>query len=234
MDLYAGTSGYSYKEWKGSFYPEDLPEREMLGFYGTQLNAVEINNTFYRFPKEELLKGWSEQVSGEFRFVLKASQKITHFKRLKSTEEETSYFVRVARILGARLGVLFFQLPPNLKKDTPRLREFLDLLPGDIHCSFEFRNSSWFDDELYSVLKEKNSALCIADAGTDPEVPFVSTADWGYVRLRRERYTQADLKKWASRIRNAGWKECFVFFKHEDGATGPKLATKFLGMGKEV
>ena len=177
MNLYAGTSGFSYKQWKGEFYPEKLPDKEMLGFYSTQLNAVEINNTFYRLPKEAFLKIWADQVSPEFRFVLKASRKITHFKRLKNTDEATEYLFRMVRVLEQRLGVIFFQLPPNLKMDLPRLEEFVKLIPGDVRAAFEFRHETWFDQEVYDLLKKNNCALCIADAGGELEVPFVSTAD---------------------------------------------------------
>ena len=228
MNLYVGTSGFSYKEWKGEFYPEDLPDREMLKFYGTQLNAVEINNTFYRLPKEALLKSWADQVPEEFRFSIKASQKITHFKRLKETAEETRYLLRIVKTLGERLGVILFQLPPNLKKDLLRLEQFLTLLSDDLLAAFEFRHASWFDEEVYGVLRSHRCALCMADTDEELEVPFVSTADWGYLRLRKENYSGGDLKKWRKKIESQPWNEAFVFFKHEDEATGPKLARKFL------
>jgi len=228
MSLYVGTSGFSYKEWKGGFYPEDLPDKEMLRYYGTQLNAVEINNTFYRLPKEGLLTTWAAQVPEQFRFVIKASQKITHFKRLKDTGEETGYLLRIVKVLEQRLGVIFFQLPPNLRKDLPRLQEFLKLLPADAHCAFEFRNASWFDDEVYASLRSHNCALCIADADEELVVPFVTTADWGYLRLRKENYSAADLEGWMKRIQSQEWKDAFVFFKHEDAAAGPKMAKGFL------
>jgi len=233
MDFFVGTSGFSYKEWKGDFYPEDLPDKEMLHFYSSRLNAVEINNTFYRLPKESLLNGWADQVPPTFRFVLKASQKITHYKRLKDTGDETGYLVKTARVLGPRLGVIFVQLPPHLKKDVPRLEAFLGLLPDDIRFAFEFRDASWFDDEVFAALRSKNASLCIADADGDLEVPFVATAGWGYLRLRRESYTQTDLKNWMKKIRTAGWDSSYVFFKHEDEAAGPKMAAKFLAMAEK-
>lgn len=226
--MFVGTSGYSYREWKGDFYPEDLPAGEMLQFYGTRLNAVEINNTFYRLPKDSVLTGWAEQVPETFRFVLKASRKITHFKRLKGTEEETAYLVRTVKALGNRLGVVFFQLPPNLKADLSRLQEFLSLIPNDLPIAFEFRHDSWFSDEAFALLREHNASLCIADADGDLEVPFVATADIGYLRLRREQYTGKDLKDWAKRISGEPWKDCYVFFKHEDEAAGPRMARTFL------
>jgi uncharacterized protein YecE (DUF72 family) len=234
MNLYVGTSGFSYKEWKGGFYPEDLPDKEMLRYYGTQLNAVEINNTFYRLPKESLLTSWATQVPDQFRFIIKASQKITHFKRLKETGEETGYLLRIVKVLEQRLGVVFFQLPPNLKKDLPRLEEFLKLLSADIRCAFEFRNASWFDEEVFALLRLHNCALCVADADEELEVPFVATADWGYLRLRKENYNGSDLKEWMNRIQSQHWKDAFVFFKHEDAAAGPKMAKRFLEMNQGI
>ncbi|MDH4070384.1 MAG: DUF72 domain-containing protein [Ignavibacteria bacterium] len=230
MDLFVGTSGYSYKEWKGDFYPKDLPAGEMLRYYGTRLNAVEINNTFYRFPKDSVLTGWADQVPETFHFVLKASRKITHFKRLKQTEEETAYLARTVKVLGKRLGVVFFQLPPNLKADLPRLEEFLLQIPDDLPVAFEFRHQSWFEDETFALLRRQNAALCIADADGELDVPFVSTADFGYLRLRKEKYTAKDLKAWAKRIGDESWKRCYVFFKHEDEAAGPKMAGTFLDL----
>ncbi|MEK9136369.1 MAG: DUF72 domain-containing protein [Bacteroidota bacterium] len=228
MHLFVGTSGYSYKEWKGNFYPEDLPDKEMLSYYGKQLSAVEINNTFYRMPKESVLKLWAEQVPSGFRFSIKASQRITHIKRLKDAGDETEYLLRTARTLEEKLGVILFQLPPNLKKDLDRLARFLKTLHGDIRATFEFRHPSWFDDEVFNLLRENSCALCIADFDEELEVPLVGTAPWGYLRLRRESYSTADLKKWLKRIEGQNWKDAFVFFKHEDAGTGPKLAAQFI------
>jgi uncharacterized protein YecE (DUF72 family) len=230
MDLFVGTSGYSYKEWKGPFYPEDIPAEDMLRYYATRLPSVEINNTFYRFPRESVLTGWAAQVPPEFRFVLKASQKITHMKRLKDVGDEVAYLLKTACVLEQRLGVVLFQLPPNLKKDLPRLETFLTLLPDTLRSAIEFRHGTWFDDEVYTLLRNHNCALCIADSDGDLEVPFVSTARWGYLRLRREAYGPASLKKWMTAIQSQQWDSAFVFFKHEDEATGPKLAEKFLTM----
>ncbi|MBI5472449.1 MAG: DUF72 domain-containing protein [Ignavibacteriae bacterium] len=235
MNLYIGTSGYSYKEWKGDFYPEDLSDKEFLKFYATKLNSVEINNTFYRLPKESVMKSWSEHVPAEFRFSVKASQKITHIKRLKDVGDETEYLIRTARIMGDRLGVLLFQLPPNMKKDIERLRQFFKLLSGDIKVALEFRNTSWFDDDTYTVLKENNSSLCIADFDEKLEVPFVSTANWGYLRLRREGYTGPDLKKWMKRIHDQKWNSAFVYFKHENTEQSPPtLALKFRSLERKA
>jgi len=233
MKLYVGTSGYSYKEWKGLFYPEDLPATEMLRYYATRLPAVEINNTFYRLPRENVLTSWGEQVPEEFRFVLKASQKITHFKRLKDAGEETDYLLRTACVLGERLGVILFQLPPNLKKDLSRLEAFLGSLPDTMRFAFEFRHPSWFEDDALALLTGHNCALCIADSDDDLEVPVVGTATWGYLRLRREGYTSASLRKWMSAVQSQKWESAYVFFKHEDEATGPKLAEQFLTLSAD-
>ncbi len=228
MKLHVGTSGYSYKEWKGSFYPEDLPAKEMLRYYGAQFDTVEINNTFYRMPKASVLEGWAAEVPEGFRFVLKAPQKITHMARLKNADDAVKYLVETAAVLRERLGPLLFQLPPNFKKDLPRLREFLGLLPKRLGAAFEFRHASWLDDEVFEALREHGAALCIAEAEEGPEIPFVSTAEWGYLRLRKAEYTDAELKDWAKKVRGQKeWKEAFVFFKHEDEGKGPEMAKRF-------
>ncbi len=227
MRVLAGTSGFSYKEWKGSFYPEELAAGEMLSFYAGRLPAVEINNTFYRMPKPALLSAWSEQVPPEFRFVLKASQRITHRKRLKDAGEEVAYFFATAATLGERLGPSLFQLPPNLKKDLPRLETFLGVLPDGARAAFEFRHASWFDDEVFEALRTRGAALCVAE---DEELatPLVATAGWGYLRLRRQDYDDAAVAAWADRVRGQAWGEAYVFFKHEDAGSGPRLAAEFL------
>jgi uncharacterized protein YecE (DUF72 family) len=228
MKLFVGTSGYSYKEWKGSFYPDDLSDKLFLQFYGSKLNSVEINNTFYRLPSESVVKSWGNQVPADFQFSIKASQKISHIKRIKDVADETEYLLRTIRTLGNRLGVVLVQLPPNMKKDIERLKAFFRLLSGDVRVAFEFRNTSWFDDETYAVLRENNSSMCIADFDEKLEVPFVTTADWGYLRLRREGYTPFDLKKWKKRIHDQQWHTAFVFFKHENAEQSPPtLAMKF-------
>ena len=227
MTLFVGTSGFAYPKWKGSFYPEKLPAKQFLRFYAEHFRSVEINNTFYALPKASALEAWAAEVPADFRFVLKAPQKVTHIKRLKECGELVAEFVALAAVLKERLGPLLFQLPPNLKKELPRLREFLGLLPAAVRVAFEFRHVSWFDDEVYAALRERNAALCIADA-EDLSVPFEPTADWGYLRLRREDYTAAALKKWAKQVREQAWGEAFVFFKHEDTGTGPKFGKQFL------
>jgi len=232
MNYYLGTSGYSYKEWKGPFYPEDLPEKQMLHFYGERFRTVEINNTFYRMPKESVLEAWAKEVPADFKFVLKASQRITHMQRLKDSGDSLSYLLKVAGTLKDRLGPLLFQLPPFLKKDLPRLREFLALLPADCRAAFEFRHESWFDEEVLEVLREHQIALCIAEAEDGVEVPFVSTTDWGYLRLRRPDYGDAALKDWVRRVRDQEWRDAFVFFKHEDEGKAPQMAKRFLELAR--
>ena len=228
MKLHVGTSGYSYKEWKGTFYPDDLPDKQMLHYYGETFRSVEINNTFYRMPKASVLEAWAAEVPADFKFVLKASQRITHMQRLKDAGDSVSYLLKVAGALKDRLGPLLFQLPPYLKKDAPRLGEFLGLLPPDRPAAFEFRHQSWFDDEVFGLLRDHRAVLCIAEAENELEIPFVSTADWGYLRLRRPDYGDAELKAWAKRVHEQEWREAFIFFKHEEEGKGPEMAKRFL------
>ena len=228
MNLYVGTSGYSYPKWKGAFYPKGLPNKQMLRFYGEQFRTVEINSTFRGVPKESVLQAWAGDVPAEFRFVLKAPQRITHIKRLKDVGDSVSQLLEVADALKERLGPLLFQLPPYFKKDASLLREFLALLPGQRRAAFEFRHASWFDDEVFGLLRRHRAALCIAEAENDLEVPFVATTDWGYLRLRRPDYGDAEMKLWVQRVRYHGWRDAFVFFKHEDEGKGPRMAKRFL------
>jgi uncharacterized protein YecE (DUF72 family) len=227
MELCVGTSGYAYKEWKGKFYPEKHPDKEMLSYYAGKLGAVEINNTFYRMPNESLLAGWASQVPGGFRFALKAPQRITHIKRLKDVGQETAHLVTMARTLGERLGVILFQLPPNFRKDAARLDAFLDGgLPADVPAAVEFRHESWFDEETFAKLRARGVALCVADTD-EGDTPLVGTAGIGYLRLRRATYTDDDLAAWATKIAAQEWARTFVFFKHEDEAAGPLMAMRF-------
>jgi uncharacterized protein YecE (DUF72 family) len=228
MKLWIGTSGYSYKAWLGKFYPERLPAKEMLRFYAAQLPAVEINNTFYRLPKETVLQSWAAQVPAEFRFVLKAPQKITHVKRLKDAAAEVEYLFRVAKALGANAGAVLFQLPPHLRKDVERLKNFLMLLPDDSLVAFEFRHPSWFDDEVLTCLRERNCSLVMSETDENPISNLTATATWGYVRLRRSDYNRADLSSWKQRVLSQNWDQAYIFFKHEDEGLGPKLAAEFV------
>ncbi|MGH9883449.1 MAG: DUF72 domain-containing protein [Pyrinomonadaceae bacterium] len=228
MKLYVGTSGYSYKEWKGNFYPEKIPAKEMLSYYASRLPAVEINNTFYRLPQKSVLESWKQQVPSDFKFSVKASQRITHFKRLKDVEQETKYLLETAVALEDRLGVVLFQLPPNMKKDLPLLETFLGNLPARTRAAFEFRHPTWLEDDVLELLSQRNLPLCISDTDDMPISRIDKTADWGYLRLRRINYSEANLAEWLKRVRDQSWEEAFVFFKHEDEGTGPKLAAQFL------
>ncbi len=224
MRVLVGTSGWSYKEWKGSFYPKDLAAEGMLRYYAGRLPTVEINNSFYRMPSERVLVGWSEQVPPAFRFVLKASRRITHLSRLED-EESLAYFLRTANVLGDRLGPTLFQLPPTFKKDMARLQVFLSRLPKRWAAAIEFRHATWFDDEVYDALRARDVALVAAE-DDDGATPLVPTTSWGYLRLRRTAYDSPALAAWAARIRQEPWKEAYVFLKHdEDGSgTGPQQA----------
>ncbi len=228
MELYVGTSGYSYPPWKGKFYPEKLPQKKMLAYYGEHFRSVEANSTFRGVPGTSVLENWAAAVPAEFRFVLKAPQRITHILRLKDAGELLSQLLAAADTLKERAGPLLFQLPPTSKKDLPRLRDFLALLPPQRRAAFEFRHASWFDDEVFSLLRDHRVALCVAEADSELEVPFVATADWGYMRLRQPDYSDAELKAWIKRIRKQEWRDAFVFFKHEDEGKGPQMAKRFL------
>lgn len=228
MHFWIGTSGFSYKPWVGSFYPEGLAPKDMLRFYAERLPAVEINNTFYRMPKESVLQSWADQVPGGFRFVLKAPQRITHMKRLKDTADDVGYFFRVAESLAGTAGPTLFQLPPNLKRDVETLKRFISFLPGERAIAFEFRHVSWFDEQTFAALREHNCALCLADTDEREISDLLSTANWGYLRLRRAGYSAAELVRWKERLLAQDWSETYVFFKHEDEGIGPKLATEFL------
>jgi len=229
MRIRVGTSGYSYKEWKGTFYPEDLPAAKMLPYYGERFDSVEINNTFYRMPDAKMVGKWGEQVPDAFTFVLKAPQRITHQKRLAGTADDVRYLFDVAETLGPKLGPVLFQLPPFSRKDPVRLQEFVSALPPARKIAFEFRHDSWFDDEIYDILRGRDIALCAADTDetTDVEKLLVPTASWGYMRLRRAEYTERELEAWAERVQRQAWNEAYVFFKHEDEGKGPRFAVAF-------
>ena len=228
VKVWTGTSGYSYPEWKGNFYPEKMAAKDMLRFYAEKFPTVEINNTFYRMPKEDVLKGWAEQVPEDFAFVIKASQRITHYQRLKECGESLGYLYRVTASLGSRLGPLLFQLPPNFKKDVPRLKTFFDDLPDRRRIAVEFRHASWFDDEVFDTLRTQGAALCVADTGEEPATPLVATTGWGYLRLRRENFSDDELRDWARRIGEQPWSDAYVFLKHEEEGKGPKLAARLM------
>ena len=228
--IHSGTSGFSYKEWKGHFYPDDLPAAQMLAYYAERLPSVEINNTFYRLPRRDVLESWAEQVPDAFRFVIKASRRITHFKRLKPPYDEVDYLLETLGALGGKMGAILFQLPPDMKKDTDRLEAFLQNVPDTVSAAFEFRNDSWFDSDVTDLLREHGRALVHADTEEKPVMVLEETADWGYLRLRRPGYTEEDLAAWAERLAGTGWKRVFVFFKHEEEGAGPRMASRFQEM----
>jgi uncharacterized protein YecE (DUF72 family) len=218
--LLAGASGYSYKEWKGVFYPQDMKPDGMLAWYAGRLPTVEINNTFYRMPAVSVLEAWARAAPEGFRFAIKASRRITHLARLKAetAADSVAYLYRSLAALGAKRGPVLFQLPPQMKKDLPRLAAFLKILPEDHQAAFEFRNASWFDDEVYNLLRSAGAALCLSEREDNAPPPLVETAPWGYVRLRLEEYSEEDLRQWSRKILATSWHETFVYFMHEPTA----------------
>lgn len=230
MKLIVGTSGYSYKEWKGTFYPEDLPAAKMLPFYAQHFDSVEINNTFYRMPEGKMLAKWAGEVPDGFTFVLKAPQRITHQKRLVGAGEDVRLLFEAAESLENKLGPVLFQLPPFSRKDALKLREFISILPRDKRVAFEFRHESWFDDEIYSILSDRDAALCASDTDEvpDPDSVVHATASWGYLRLRRTEYPGTAIADWRQRVERQPWSDAYVFFKHEDEGKGPVFAKQFL------
>ncbi len=226
MKIFVGTSGYGYKEWKGIFYPEKISSKEMLRFYSKRLSAVEINNTFYHMPTEGVLASWAEQVPDDFVFALKAPQVITHLKRLRNVDDETGYLFRTLSVLERKLGPVLFQFPGSFRADRMALEDFLALIP-DMSCAFEFRSPSWLDVAILDLLRERGCSLCVADTDENPTNEIINTAPWGYLRMRRSDYTDADLSQWMERILSQKWKRAFVFFKHEEEAKGPGMAMRF-------
>jgi uncharacterized protein YecE (DUF72 family) len=226
MHLYPGCSGFSYKEWKGTFYPDDLREKQFLPFYSSKLRSVELNNTFYRMPKPEVLASWAEQVPEGFRFALKASRRITHFGRLGDVADATEFLLQSVAALGDKLGIVLFQLPPNLKADSQRLEKFLQLVAGRVPVAVEFRHDSWYADETLELLDSHDAALVIGDpeAGV-PSAPWRVTGTRTYLRFRKDSYSEAELDAWALRLKELRAEEAYVFFKHE--VTAPAYAQRF-------
>jgi uncharacterized protein YecE (DUF72 family) len=227
VQVLAGTSGYSFKEWRGHFYPEKLPAEVMLGYYAQRLATVEINNTFYRMPSETMLARWATEVPAHFAFTLKAPRRITHEKRLVEAGPDATEFLRRAATLKDKLGALLFQLPPFLKKDLPRLTDFLALLPAGPRVAFEFRHDSWQCDEVYEALRTRGAMLCVTDTDKG-DTPFVATSDHGYLRLRRTHYNDADLRAWLDRIAPQPLTRVYVYFMHEDEALGTRFALRLM------
>lgn len=233
MQVRVGTSGYSYKEWKGPFYPEDLGAARFLSFYAQRLPAVEINNTFYRMPDEKMLASWHEDTPSDFTFSMKSPRRISHIKRLRDCEQDVAEFVRRAGTLGDKCGPLLFQLPPFMKVDVALLDEFLDRAPAGPRYAFEFRHESWLNDTVYECLRKHDTALCVAETD-DLHVPLVATASVGYLRLRELDYDDERLRAWARRIAAQPWTRAYVYFKHEDEALGPKFARRFTELWEEL
>ncbi len=228
MNLWIGTSGFQYAEWKGKFYPEDLPAAKMLSFYSEMFSTTEINYTFRRIPAPKTIENWKAQTPEKFRFALKSPQKITHWSKLRDCTDTLEYFLKIAAGLGERLGPVLFQLPPTFQKDTDVLSSFLRELPS-VRAAFEFRHDSWFDEEIFNLLRSRNIALCIADTDS-VATPKKISANYGYLRLRREDYEKTDIESWADFIRGqqANWTDAFVYFKHEESGIGPKLAQQMM------
>ena len=229
MKSFMGTSGFQYAEWKGNFYPEDLSAAKMLPFYAERFSTTEINYTFHRIPSAKTIENWNKLTPETFRFGLKAPQKITHWSKLRDCGDTVRYFCEVISGLGERLGPVLFQLPPTLKKDAGVLGAFLRELPSSMRAAFEFRHDSWFDDEVFGLLKSSHAALCIADT-EDLATPKQLTTDWGYLRLRREDYAKVDVERWAKFVceQSDRWSDVFIYFKHEEAGIGPKLAKQMM------
>jgi uncharacterized protein YecE (DUF72 family) len=239
MRYFIGTSGYNYPEWRGSFYPEKFPTTKMLSYYAERFNSVEVNYTFYRVPTEKLLQGWGEGTPAGFRFTLKAPRRITHDAKLRNVGDLTRSFCKTAEVLGDKLGVLLFQLPPNFKRDDAVFTAFVDTLPDGIRAAFEFRHESWHDQSVFDALRQRNLALCIADS-EKMSTPVVATADYSYFRLRDEGYQPADINRWATVVSGqTGIADAYVYFKHEEQGKGPEFANLLLkavgsGTGRSV
>lgn len=230
MELLVGTSGFSYPEWRGTFYPEGLADGDMLKSYAERLPTVEINNTFYRMPQPALLEGWNDKVAGLFCFALKSPRSITHISRLKNAADGLEHFMKVAATLGPRLGPILFQLPPFFKKDVGVLREFLAQLPKGTKAAFEFRHPSWFDEETYTVLADEQAALVAGDPDEGEPLPLIATAPFGYLRLRAPSYDVAGLSAWYARVAAQPWERAFVYLKHE--VFGPLYAQGLVALSR--
>jgi uncharacterized protein YecE (DUF72 family) len=229
LRIWTGTSGFQYPEWKGSFYPDDLPLKRMLPFYAERFSSTEVNYSFRKIPTENTLSNWNSLTPPEFRFSFKAPQKVTHFARLRDCADTLNLFAQSVSTIGEKLGSILFQLPPDFAKDAARLSEFLKTLPSSIKPAFEFRDESWLDDEVFSILRDHNAALCLAE-NEDLATPRIATASFGYLRLRREDYNLAALKSWAAFVldQKKVWADVYIYFKHEERGVGPKFARQMI------
>jgi len=230
MRLMAGASGYSFKEWKGDFYPAEMKPEGMLGWYAERLPTVEINNTFYQMPKVQVLENWSRATPDDFRFAIKAPRRITHMARLKAkaAADSVAFLYKNLDALGSKRGPVLFQLPPFLKRDLARLSEFLSLLPKGHGAAFEFRNESWFEDSVYELLKRHEASLCLSEREDSAPPPLVQTASWGYIRLRLEQYSESQLRHWIEKLAATDWREVYAYFMHEP--TAPAYAKTLMGL----
>lgn len=226
MRLRIGTSGYDFDEWEGEFYPSGWARDDRLMHYAREFSTVEINNTFYRNPRSSVVASWAEQVGDDFVFVIKASKRITHRDPLTDTDT-LGYLWRAVRHLGPSLGPILFQTSPYFRRDDARLAGFLDRLPDGISAVFELRHPSWATEEVFELLRRANAAWCVSDQPRRPPPRVVATASFGYVRLHRPAYEDAELDDWVSRLRGLGVDEVFVMFKHDTGGAGPALARRF-------
>jgi uncharacterized protein YecE (DUF72 family) len=229
MSIWIGTSGFQYAEWKGNFYPEDLPAAKMLPYYAERLSTTEINYTFHRIPSAKTIENWNKLTPAKFRFGLKAPQKITHWAKLRDCADTMRFFFDVVSALGDKLGPILFQLAPNFKKDAVLLADFVNGFPSGLRAAFEFRHESWFDDAIWEIFKARNVALCLNETA-DFAAPKIATADYGYLRLRREDYSKIDIESWADFVRGQTWKDTFVYFKHEEAGAGPKFAKQMMDL----
>ena len=231
MRSWIGTSGFQYSEWKGNFYPEDLSAAKMLPFYAERLSTTEINYTFHRIPALKTIDNWKALTPTQFRFALKAPQKITHWSKLRECADTLRYFQDVTGALGDKLGPVLFQLPPNFKKDTLVLGDFLNGLPTGMRAAFEFRHESWFAEDVYEVFRANNVALCLNETA-EFAAPKIVTADFGYLRLRREDYDTPMIEQWVAFVKQqeTKWGEAFVYFKHEEAGLGPKFAQQMMAL----
>ena len=229
MESWIGTSGFQYAEWKGNFYPEDLPTAKMLPFYAERLNTTEINYTFHRIPAAKTIENWNKLTPAKFRFALKAPQKITHWSKLRDCADTMRYFCDVVSGLGEKFGPVLFQLPPTFKKDTFVLADFVNCFPTGMRAAFEFRHESWFGDDVWEIFKSRNVALCIAES-EELATPKIATSDYGYLRLRRADYTKIDIERWTAFVceQKGRWSDAFVYFKHEEAGMGPKFAKQMM------
>jgi uncharacterized protein YecE (DUF72 family) len=229
MSIWIGTSGFQYAKWKGNFYPEDLPAAKMLPYYAERLSTTEINYTFHRIPSAKTIENWNKLTPAKFRFGLKAPQKITHWAKLRDCADTMRFFFDVVSALGDKLGPILFQLAPNFKKDAVLLADFVNGFPSGLRAAFEFRHESWFDDAIWEIFKARNVALCLNETA-DFAAPKIATADYGYLRLRREDYSKIDIESWADFVRGQTWKDTFVYFKHEEAGAGPKFAKQMMDL----